>query len=508
MGKFLDRRVFFRTRPRVAWAPFVIALSMGLACQTTPPPREVQDLEVGMRPEEVSALLGEPDWAQRMPTPDAGASASYEDVYAAPEAETWVYLDDFVRRRDVAFFSLFSVALLGMPLIVEGLSSFDDETLPYWATRRTSWLHFEADQLASWSFDYVSGGFGENRSTPGAEMIYDPEIEAYRVAACRPEARDDEPHTEHCAHYYAESAFYRYDEDGWCTSLGALGPWTPIGVESLPYELWHHEMTAAQPILDACEESIESIEAETRIEIAALEKAGKEAIEQVESDPQADPEQRTLAIRKVKARTHAKMAGLMAASEAAIEAAWKDANAEITAMQQLAALALKAKGPTNTAKIEAIREARQESILEREKIAIRAAKGEAAAKIAEIQMLEKEAIAKARTESNALRREASIKAAKADARAKVTATRHAETTAIDAVKQDTKALMTSVKSPQSTWANDGAGYGGGTGIGGFGTSPGGFGGFDTGGGAGSSGGFHGGGVPSVKGGGGKTKPSK
>jgi hypothetical protein len=508
MGKFLDRRVFFRPSSCVAWAPFVIGLSVVLACQTTPPPPEVHDLEIGMRTEEVSALLGEPDWAQRMPTPDAGASASSEDVYAAPEAETWVYLDDFVRRRDVAFFSLFSVALLGMPLIVEGVSSFDDETLPYWATRRTSWLHFEGDQLASWSFDYVSGGFREDRETPGAEMIYDPEIEAYRVAACRPEAQEREPHAEHCAHYYAESAFYRYDEDGWCTSLGALGPWTPIGVESLPYNLWHHEMTAAQPILNACEESIESIEAETRTEIAALEKAEKEAIDRVESDPTADAEQRTLAVREAKATTDEKVAGLMTVREAAIDAAWKDANAEIAAMQQLATLALKAKAPTAAAKIEAIREAREESILEREKSAIRAAKGEAAAKIAKIQMLEKEAIAKARTESNALKREASIKAAKADAHAKVTATRHAETTAIEAVKQDTKALLTSVKSPQPTWAGDGGGYGGGPGIGGFGTGPGGFGGFDTGGGAGSSGGSHGGGVPSVKGGGGKTKRSK
>ncbi len=506
MGKFLDRRVFFRPSSCVAWAPFVIALSVVLACQTTPPPPEVHDLEIGMRTEEVSALLGEPDWAQRMPTPDADASASSEDVYAAPEAETWVYLDDFVRARDVAGFSLFSIALLGMPLIVEGFSSSDEETLPSWVTRRTSWLHFEDDQLASWSFDYVRG-FGENRSTRGAEMVYDPQIEAYRVAACRP-ARKDEPQEEHCAHYYAESAFYRYDEDGWCTSLGALGPWTPIGVESLPYNLWHHEMTSAQPILNACEASIESIEAETRIEIASLEKAEKEAIERVESDVDVDAEQRTLAIQEAKARTHTKIAGLMAASEAAIDAAWKDANAEIAAMQELVTLALKAKAPTAAAKIEAIREARQESILEREKIAIRAAKGEAAAKIAEIQMLEKEAIAKARSEPNALKRDASIKAAKADAHVKVTATRQAETTAIEAAKQDAKATLNSVKSPQPIWAGDGGGYGGGSGIGGFGTGPGGFGGFDTGGGAGSSGGLSGGGAPSVKGGGGKTKPSK
>ena len=389
--------LFGRSCPGAGFVALAIVVFTCAACRTTPPPLEVDQLEVGMRPEAVSALLGEPDWAQRVEGPESerspGASAQLGDAYAAvPEAETWVYSDYLVRRDDIARFSVLSVVLLGMPLILEGIASFDDETPPSWATRRTSWLHFEDDRLTGWSFDYAERVLGEEWRTPGDEMVYDPEIEAYRVVECGRNVQDDGLHPEHCAHYYAESAFYRYDEDGWCTSPHALGPWTHIGVEGLPYTLWQHELVATQPILNACEVTIELIEAETQVEIAALEKAEQEAIDRADSDSQSDAEQKALAIQEAKTKTRTEIAGVLDAEKQAIQAAWKEANAKIAAMQELRTLALKADKPSTFAKTEAARKARQESIQEAEKIAIRSANKESEAKITAIREVEKATI--------------------------------------------------------------------------------------------------------------------
>jgi hypothetical protein len=417
-----------------------------------------------------------------------------------------------VRRDDIARFSVLSVVLLGMPLILEGIASFDDEAPPSWATRRTSWLHFEDDRLTGWTFDYAERVLGEEWRTPGAEMVYDPEIDAYRVVECGRNVQDDGLHAEHCAHYYAESAFYRYDEDGWCTSPHARGPWTPVGVDALPYTLWQHELAVTQPILNACEVTIESIEAETQVEIAALEKAEQEAIDRADSDSQSDPEQKALAIQEAKTKTRAEVAGVLDAEKVAIQAAWKEANAEIAALQELRALALKAERPSTFAKIEAARRARQESIQETEKVAIRAANKESEAKITAIREVEKATIAKARTEPDAVKQTAVIKAAKAEAHEKIKAIRASEMTAIAAAKQKAQAQLTAIKSPQAT---SGGGGQGGYWIpsgGGFGSPSGGFGGFEGGGAVKSGGGFKGGGpksVGSAKGGGGhKTKHSK
>jgi hypothetical protein len=203
-----------------------------------------------MKPEAVRALIGEPEWIEAGMKPEAvralvGESELVEQAESFPEAwpevraiETWFYAD-------------------AMTDPVMGTSS------------RTTCLQFEDERLAEWNFGYGIDCM-EREATTGGQMVFDRRLDAYRVISCGAPARGG-----HCAHYYNDGFFYRYDSNGWCRSLTALGPFEHIQEPPRKLESYSEGPSTREAAAQAARQ-------ETKAEIKEFRKAAKQAIRQAE----------------------------------------------------------------------------------------------------------------------------------------------------------------------------------------------------------------------------------
>ncbi|MBW2287316.1 MAG: hypothetical protein JRG90_05770 [Deltaproteobacteria bacterium] len=304
----------------------IVALAC-TACWTLFPRQtlEVEKLEMGMKPEAVRALIGEPEWVEVGMKPEAvraligerervepghslpgtwpGLQPEPSDFPATPTGltetlsgvratETWFYADEFV-HPDIG------------------------------TTRRTTCLHFEDERLAEWNFGYGTDCM-EREATTGGQMVFDRPLGAWRVVNCGASA-----HGGHCAHYYHDGFFYRYDSDGWCKSARSTGPFKPIqkpprtlesciedpitreagaqaAKQNAKAEFKEFRKAAKQAIRGAEKARIDEAKQMYKAKIETIEKHTKEATRQISSEPDAKTRKREIAAIKRDARSEIK----------------------------------------------------------------------------------------------------------------------------------------------------------------------------------------------------------
>ena len=447
-----------------------IAALVCTACQIFPRTLEVDKLEVGMKPAAVRALIGEPDWVEvgmkpaairaliGAPEPTEPAHSSPEtwpEVQAAPSAmratETWLYSDTLV------------YSWMGG------------------VTERTTCLYFEDERLAEWSFGYgrdcAKGG-----ATPGGEMVFDPQIEAYRVASCGPSA-----HGGHCAHYFHQDWFYRIDSNGWCRSRSSVDLFVSVEESDVPEKLAKCKCREVE-INKANTEAIEAAQQEAATRITEIREAEKDVIRKANTEPDAGS--RRAAIRAARREADSKIEAIHLAENETTQAAKKEADAKITETQRARTKAIRAAKKEANTKLIALRNAKKVAIWKAETAEIEAANLEADTKIKETREARNEAIHEAETATSGRTRRAEIKAAKKEAKASIETIRGAEREAIEDAKQEANTKITAIQGPQRKYRG-GRGHRGGGGFfsgGGGGSSGGGSSGSSIGGGGGSSGG--------------------
>ena len=455
-----------------------IAALVCTACQIFPRTLEVDKLEVGMKPEAVRALIGEPDWVEVGMKPEAiraligepeptepgnSSPETWPVVQAAPSAmratETWLYTDTLV------------------------YSWMGD------VTERTTCLYFEDERLAKWSFGYGKD-CAQGDATPGGEMVFDPQIEAYRVASCGPSA-----HGGHCAHYFHQDLFYRLDSNGWCRSSGSFDLFVSIEVSDVPEKLAKCECREVE-LHKANTEEIEAAQQEAATRITEIRETEKDVIRKANTEPDAGS--RRAAILAARREADSKIEAIHLAENETTQAAKKEADAEITETQRARTKAIRAAEKEANTKLTALRNAEKVAIWKAEKATIEAANLETDTKIEEIRAARNEAIHEAETTTNARTRRAEIKAAKKEAKASIEAVRGAERESIEAAKQEAHTKITTIQSPRREYRGGrrgGSGFfsgGGSSGGSAGGSSISSGGGSSGGGGGGSSGGSRGG----------------
>jgi hypothetical protein len=285
----------------------IVALAC-TACWTLFPRKtlEVEKLEMGMKPEAVRALIGEPEWIEvgmkpetaraligelevveqgdSFPETGPGLQPEPSDVPATPTGlaetlsgvratETWFYADEFV-HPDMG------------------------------TTRRTTCLYFEDERLAEWNFGYGTNCM-EREATTGGQMVFDRQFDIWRVVSCGAGA-----HGGHCAHYYYDGSFYRYDSNGWCRSRWSTGPFEhtqeppraleccvehPIArvaaaqaaKQNVQAQRKAYKKAAKQAIQVTEKAKIREAQREAKAKFEPIEKARKEAIHQAMAEPDA-----------------------------------------------------------------------------------------------------------------------------------------------------------------------------------------------------------------------------
>ena len=155
---------------------------------------------------------------------------------------------------------------------------------------RTTCLQFEDERLAEWSFGY---GFDcmEREATTGGQMVFDRQLDAYRVLSCGTPARGG-----HCAHYYDGGFFFRYDTNGWCRSTSALGPFEHI--RKPPRKL---ESYSESPITR--EAAGKAARREAKAEIKEFRKTAKRAMSRLPTTPQTAMTRPSISARTVNSRS-------------------------------------------------------------------------------------------------------------------------------------------------------------------------------------------------------------
>jgi hypothetical protein len=330
----------------------IMALACTACCTLFPRQTlEVEKLEMGMKPEAVRALIGEPEWIEVGMKPEAvraligepelveqgdsfpetwpGLRPEPSDVPATPTGltetlsgvratETWFYADEFV-HPDMG------------------------------TTRRTTCLRFEDERLAEWNFGYGTDCM-ERGATTGGQMVFDRQFDIWRVLSCGASA-----HGGHCAHYYHDGFFFRYDDDGWCRGLSSTGPFEHI--QSPPRELdcciedpitreaaaqaakqdvqaqFEAFQKAAKQAIHATEKAkIRDAKQETKAKIEPIEKTEKEAIDQAMTEP--DAKTRKEAVRAIKQEAKAKVKAIQATEKTKIQDAKQEANTKIETIEK------------------------------------------------------------------------------------------------------------------------------------------------------------------------------
>ncbi len=305
-----------RSKSVFAWSPPAGAMKQVLgfgclaivalactACSTLFPRRtlEMEKLEIGMKPQAVRALIGEPEWIEAGMKPEVvralvGESELVEQAESFPETwpevraiETWFYADEMVDP-------------------VMGASS------------RTPCLQFEDERLSEWNFGYGIDCM-DREATTGGQMAFDRQLDAYRVVSCGISALGG-----HCAHYYDDGFFYRFDANGWCRSISSIGPFEhiqepPRKLESYSEgpstreaaaqaarqdakaEIKEFRKAAKQAIRQAEEAKIDEAKQIYKAKIEAIEKDTKEATHQVSSEPASRKRKREIAAIERDARS-------------------------------------------------------------------------------------------------------------------------------------------------------------------------------------------------------------